>query len=708
MSEAWESIGRALSRARRTGYRALIVRGGDRLRSVERLAGEASGDCALIGDSKVRRGFCRLELSPARYREVLGSEYGAVIVSLESMVRPSIVAASGEAVRGGGFLALAGPPWEDWSLGPRDGPGHYKAYLERMIPRSRLHSWTSGERVISEALEVAGSPGRGRARFKSRAGIPGAIMRLARTASQARALDEILLWMRGPSRSLLVAGDRGRGKSFTIGLGLAVGIKFKHVGNAAVVGPSPWSVGQVFRGLKTGLDALGIRYRERTSGGETVRISGPWFRVAYEPPDRRLQEPLVVVDEAAAVGPARVRRLSWRAAKTIVSTTIHGYEGSGRSLALLMEKWLPKPVTRVELEEPIRYPPGDPLEEWLYDTFMLRPDPPPAELREEPKYRLIPREELARNYKALRSVYTILAQAHYRTTPDSLLLLLEAEHHTVHVLESGGDVVAVAELVDEEAGGEQARLAGPRLELMSGSPPGRTVRVSRIAVSPGLQRRGLGSRLLRTAEDWARRRGFRVAASIFSRHEVVRFWTRNGYRPFYASPRYNRVTGEKNLGFAKPLSPDEEDLVARAHCGFTRRLILLSPSIYRDLDAETVLGLLEPSPRCPSMTLGVTPGERRRLELFLAGRIGYEQAMDAIWLELANRILRGSWPPHASKTALLLVAARIIQGKPLDDAARIAGVSLGEAVQRLEEALRSMLGGPLGGKGPGEVSPKGI
>ncbi len=700
MSHAWDSIERTVSLARRTGYRALIVRGGDRERSVERLAGSVDGDCALIGDSRVRRGHCGVELSPARYREVLGGEYNAVIISLESMLRPSIVAAGGEAVRGGGFLALVGPPWERWSLGPRGGPGNYKRYLEGMIPRSRLHSWTSMDRLISEALRVGPAPRRGRPRYRSRAGVPGAVMRLARTDSQARALDKILEWLRGAQRSLLVMGDRGRGKSFTIGLGLAVGIKFKLAGTAAVVGPSPWSVRQVFQGLKTGLDALGIRYRERTSGGETVRVSGPWFRVAYEPPDRRLQEPLVVVDEAAAVGPARVRRLSWRAAKTVVSTTIHGYEGSGMALAILMEKWLPKPVERVELVEPIRYPPGDPLEEWLYDTFMLRPDPPPAELRGEPTYRLVSREELATDYQALRSVYTILAQAHYRTTPDSLLLLLEAEHHTVHVLESDGSIIAVAELVDEEGGGEQARLAGPRLELMSGRPPGRLVRISRIAVSPSLQRRGLGSRLLRKAEEWARREGFRVSATIFSRHEVARFWTRNGYKPFYASPRYNRVTGEKNLGFAKPLDLGEESFIGQAHCSFTRRLILLSPSIYRDLDAETLLSLLEPSPRCPSITLSMSPNEKYRLELFLEGRIGYEQAMDAIWLAIANEILLGNWPPSIGGTELLLVAARVLQGKPLDDAARIAGVPLGVAAERLEEALRAVLGRAPRGPGP--------
>jgi N-acetyltransferase 10 len=66
-----------------------------------------------------------------------------------------------------------------------------------------------------------------------------------------------------------------------------------------------------------------------------------------------------------------------------ISSTVHGYEGTGRSLSLKLIKELRgntqgskitstyRPMKEVIMEEPIRYKRDDPIEKWLYDLLCL-------------------------------------------------------------------------------------------------------------------------------------------------------------------------------------------------------------------------------------------------------------------------------------------------------------------------------------------------
>lgn len=458
------------------------------------------------------------------------------------------------------------------------------------------------------------------------------------------------------------------------------------------------------KGLVRGLKVLGVRARVvRGPEGSVVRVGGPWFRVSYESPDTVEPAPLLVVDEAAAVGVARVRRLSWRSGKVIVSTTVHGYEGSGRVFASLIEGQLPKPLESVELLEPIRYPPGDPLEEWIYETFLLKAEPPEVgDARPEGvEYRVVDKGELARPGGLIAHVAGILVQAHYRTTPDSLLLLLEGSH-TVHLLEYKGQPVAVADTLPESRGADRdARIAWEKLVLYAAPRDATalsTLRVSRIAVAPSLQGRGLGSLLLSRVEEHARSMGADAVTTIFSRHDVIGFWTRNGYTTIYISPRYNKTTGEKNIAMAKPLTPRGREAVEAASCNMKERLLEAASSIYRDLAAEKVLALLTLWSPCPYKAC-LSRGQEARLHMYLQGGLDLEQAMDA-----AAKVLRRAYMetrPEPTRGHLLAIA-RVIQGKPWDEVARIAGLPIEEAMRELDEVLRRILPPALGQNTPGD------
>jgi len=689
------------SRLAEAGWRGLIVaHSRDPASAARALAGAARGDCVHVAPGELRGAGCRVEASPMDLDLVLGLEAGAAIASTRGLLRPSVIAAAGETVRAGGFLAVAAPPRDEWSPGPAGGTGFYRDYLYDAIPRARAHLWLDLDEctVYSSAGPPPGPGPRAPWRPKrAPPGVHGRVYRLARTPGQARVLEEAALLARGRARSLLVVGDRGRGKSFAAGLALAQAVALHAVGRAAVVAPSPAQAQQVMRGLQAGLEAAGVRARVRESRGLVVRVTGPWFRVSYETPFDARGAPMVVVDEAAAIGVARVRKLAWESGQSIVATTVHGYEGSGRAFVHLVDRVLPRPARRVELEEPIRYHPGDPLEEWLYETFMLRVDPPrPGPELGEPRYRVAGPGDLAGDPGLLRAAYSVLALAHYRNTPDDVMAMLESPHYTVHLLEHDWGPAAVALTAWEDWGAPQeARLGLAKLALYTPRARGlEGPRVVRIAVLPGLQRRGLGSRLLGHVEDWARGRGGDVVTTMFSRHEVIGFWSANGYLYYYVSPRYNRVTGEKNVAAAKGLTSEGAAVVEEASGELRARLVLAAHTVYRDLAAEKTVEILAATaaPREPP-TLQPSPGGLARLRECARGRLDPEQALDALYLVYASRVLAEG--PGRGPEAVYLVA-RLLQGKPHDEAARIAGMGEVDAYEALKRACAALAGRPGG------------
>ena len=99
------------------------------------------------------------------------------------------------------------------------------------------------------------------------------------------------------------------------------------------------------------------------------------------------QAELVVVDEAAAIPITLVKQLIGQY-MVILSSTVHGYEGTGRSLSLKLihqlkgqqrsgynqqanEPTQGRFLKEVSLDEPIRYGNSDPIEKWLNDLLCL-------------------------------------------------------------------------------------------------------------------------------------------------------------------------------------------------------------------------------------------------------------------------------------------------------------------------------------------------
>ncbi len=305
--------------------------------------------------------------------ERLGEEHDLVVLDAFEGLQANTLAAAAEMVKGGGVLVLAGRGWDSFSA-----PGSTGLFAER------LRRGVEGMKV-NRLIAVPGSvsltriergPERWWSGVSDARGLPGWLARLLCCDDQARVAREAKKLVESYEAGvLLVTGDRGRGKSAAVGLALSLLIAERLVGDVVVTAPSLYSAQTLFRWLARGLRAAGVRFRAWGPGRLYEGLKGAWFRVRFLEPWRAEPAPLVVVEEAAAVGPARVRRLAGRTRNLIAVTTVHGYEGSGRYWLRVLVSQLPSPRV-VELETPVRYAPRDPLEELIYRLLLLRaPDP---------------------------------------------------------------------------------------------------------------------------------------------------------------------------------------------------------------------------------------------------------------------------------------------------------------------------------------------
>uniref|UniRef100_A0A0G4FX21 RNA cytidine acetyltransferase n=1 Tax=Chromera velia CCMP2878 TaxID=1169474 RepID=A0A0G4FX21_9ALVE len=407
-------------------------------------------------------------------------------------------------------------------------------------------------------------------------------------------------------QTVALTAGRGRGKSAALGLAIASAIGFGY-SNIFVTAPSPENVGTVFEFVQKGLEALGMNEHQDFElvagassdpnqtgeggqggsgasssssssgqmGGETtsdrnlVRINV--FRdhrqtVQYIAPQDHpylAQAELLVIDEAAAIPLPLVRRLMGPYV-VLMSSTVNGYEGTGRALSLKLVKDLRQAAARVrpkgigeegysakmqgrsfkeiELQEPIRYGPGDPVELWLHQLLCLDATTPAAlstdaeregggggggKLPPPHKCRLfmVDRDALFSFHKTserfLSRLMSLFVSSHYKNTPNDLLLLSDAPAHMIFVLLPPVDeetaalpdvLVAIQVCVEGQLTKDSIRAALGRglrpsgdllpwtlsqhfVEEDFGSLTG--LRVVRIATHPSLQRMGYGAAALK-------------------------------------------------------------------------------------------------------------------------------------------------------------------------------------------------------------------
>ncbi len=273
--------------------------------------------------------------------------------------------------------------------------------------------------------------------------------------------------------TIFLTAGRGRGKSAALGLAIAGSLNFS-ANNVFVSAATPENLKTVFEFIERGLESLGfkknmdfnikvdsnknplelelfITYSLESSESKKKILRR---RVSYIPPGESPQNAdLLVIDEAAAIPIDKIRPVLSNSNCTIfISSTVHGYEGTGRSLSLKLIDELRKGnkqgssiryLRETSMEIPIRYNAQDPIEKWLSDLLLLEATSLPIMKNTMPHPKdcslyLLNKETLFSYNKSsesfLKNIWSLFVSSHYKNSPNDLQLLSDAPAHCLAVL----------------------------------------------------------------------------------------------------------------------------------------------------------------------------------------------------------------------------------------------------------------------------------
>lgn len=546
-----------------------------------------------------------LTFSPHSFRKLLGSTVDFVVYDARMRYSSDALAASADAVRGGGvfvFLVDPGNPPRHVSLGPGSVRGvvvgRFIAAATRRALHIRFTSTFSASNILPDPVA------------------PPAFSREFWSSDQKQAFNKISEWLGEPGCPVFILHSRrGRGKSAC--LGYVVAQLLEDGVNTWVTAPDPSNASAVFQHVTRRLEHHGRRYE--LTRGSRLRITCGGASASYTHMDEAPDHAFVVVDEASGFSVNRLCSLVNRSRKVVLAATTYGYEGSGRSFPLRLASALresglsTRNIQLYEPTQPIRYAEGDPLEEALSDTFLFDCQPPRVSGGSNPVFAAVSPSELASGDEhLLRGVYSVLSHAHYRNQPDDLSLLLEDGNSSVYTLLSGGDPVAVCRVKFEEPMGEARAdavlrgasfpggLVSERLSVRAqntGLASMRGATVSRIAVDPRLQHRGLGSSLLEQVQSQLASHVDWLGCSFSLNPKVASFWRRNGFFLLALSVNRDTYLGSLSAICFKPLS---ERSRAWLHSHWYRLYELMLAEIEsRGVDPESAAQILKSlSPLC--------------------------------------------------------------------------------------------------------------
>ena len=344
--------------------------------------------------------------------------------------------------------------------------------------------------------------------------------------------------------------------------------------------PTPENLKTLFDFVFKGFDAL--EYQEHTDY-DLVQSTNPDFNKAiirvnifrehrqtiqYIHPSDSMklgQAELLVIDEAAAIPLPLVKNLLGPYL-VFMASTINGYEGTGRSLSLKLIQQLRqqsasfsgsnnveikkqvqsaggKVLHELQLNESIRYAPGDQVEKWLNDLLCLNccqpspnsmnfflkgtgcPVPDACDLYYVNRDTLFSYHKVSEIF--LQRLMSLYVASHYKNTPNDLQMLSDAPAHHIFCLlgpfESGStsglpDILCVVQVCLEGEISENTvtdnlqrgkRASGDLIPWTVSQqfqdndfPKLAGARVIRIATHPDYQGMGYGARAMKLLQDY--------------------------------------------------------------------------------------------------------------------------------------------------------------------------------------------------------------
>ncbi len=527
------------------------------------------------------------------------------------------------------------------------------------------------------------------------------------TPEQQQAIEAVLHVVSGHRRRpLVIASDRGRGK--TALLGMAAAALFQQGKNRIVVtAPSI-----------NNIEALMEHAWRLLSGAKLSQYSLHWQQseISFIAPDALLADKpsadLLIVDEAAAIPVQMLEALLQHYSRMVFATTEHGYEGTGRGFAIRFRKTLDSLTPnwrQIRLSQPVRWANNDRLEAFSFDALLLDAEPVnEAQLAavsvHQAEVAVLGKQALAADETLLREVFGLMALAHYRTRPSDLQMLLERDDISVLVLRAEGHVIASAWLVEEAALADdlarqvfngRRRLKGQLLPQTLLAHSGvmdagryRYQRIIRISVHPALQGQGLGSRLLQEIERYYAGRVDALGTSFALSPELLQFWLNNAYLPVRVGQQADEVSGQRAGILLKALNIGSEAVVSKARHIFARSWPFMLLQTQSALDVKLVSML---SRDLPLKSAQLETEQVAVLRAFAFEQHPFEAVEPLLWQWLHQQLVSGAMASLPDEEQAVLIK-KILQGQPFTVVAEALQLSGRKAIiERCRSAVAGLL-----------------
>jgi tRNA(Met) cytidine acetyltransferase len=568
----------------------------------------------------------RLQLlsNSSNYRQILGKEFDCIIYDCFNGLNADALGAASGTVRGGGALILLTPPLSEWRNfndpdyrrhGYTDNEQPQGLFIQRLVHLlSHSDAVTRHDQELNNQVNISLEPATA----------------TKTTDDQLQTIEAIERVALGHAkRPLVIKADRGRGKSAAIGIA-AANLLENGKRNILVTAPAFAAVETLFRHAAEKLSGFSMQRQALThADGRTLAFIAP-DKLVHDKPACDL----LCVDEAAAIPAKLLEAMLKQQNRILFSTTVHGYEGSGRGFEIRFRKVLDKLTPQwktAELKTPIRWREEDALETLLSDLLLFNTDQKtqsetesgtPGDLLISP----VTQQELFNDENQLRAFFGLLVSAHYRTRPFDLRHLLDGKQlrlwratisdrlvGALVCVEEGNIDEPLAKAIRSGKRRPKNQLIPQTLQQHLGVEQAldtRFLRIMRIAVAPDLQRNGIGRQLLATAAADCSQSADLLATSFGATAELLDFWHTIGFTPVRIGLTRDAASGCHSVVMLSPLSSAGIALMQACQRRYLETLPHLLRGGLSDLETDIIQRAF---PQTPDI---LTPDTRSRLDRF--------------------------------------------------------------------------------------------
>lgn len=574
------------------GHRRLLVLSGSadwaRQQAIN-LSDQLPGDWLWVGEHSPPHIH---GIRPTAAKTLLGQEgLHGVFDACDGLNTEALAVLAGT-LRAGSWLVMLVPEWGSWpqlpdadslrwseQSAPITTPNFIRHLQRQLLASPDVVLWRQGQLPSERPFDI-------RPYWQQPDGTP--------TAEQQNILLRLMQTRQGV---WVLTAARGRGKSTLAGMLVA-----QWPGKCWVTGPG-----------KAATQVLSQR------AGERARFWAPDALLDFCQRHDVSDVDWLLIDEAAAIPTALLSALLAYFPRALLTTTVQGYEGTGRGFLLKfcssLSDW-----HHLTLTNPIRWASHDPLEQIIDDIMLFNDDwvnntlSPTASANAQVEISACKQSDWLNNPELLRRFYGLLSSAHYRTTPLDLRRLMDAPGMHFSAAKMADSVMGALWLVDE--GGLDNRLAHdvwagrrrPKGSLVAQSlaahsgqwqaPTLLSRRISRVAVAPSWRQQGMARQMIAAEQARAQQEGLDFLSVSFGyTTELACFWRACGFQLVRMGSHKEASSGCYAAMAVLPLSSAGQRLTEAARQQLVRDWYWLQQWI----GLETPVSL--PQPEQPDLTL---------------------------------------------------------------------------------------------------------